>query len=165
MLTICNDIVSNVWKSEMSHCERNVAYMRFAHNIDFNINFSHNCALNVKAQIYMLEQQGLIKGPNLYVGATRLDYVIVILLMPEKEYKYTDVKQITYLFYCLSLFLHCILYVLGTRIKKLLLMWCWARKAMEQMPQFPVNCMGQVYVWLMWSVDRGIYQVLKLCYP
>ena len=35
-------------------------YMRFAHNIDFNINFSHNCALNVKAQIYSLEQQGLI---------------------------------------------------------------------------------------------------------
>ena len=65
MFTICNDIVSNVWKSEMSHCERNVAYiynhiyMRFAHNIDFNINFSHNCALNVKAQIYSLEQ-GLI---------------------------------------------------------------------------------------------------------
>ena len=60
MLTICNDIVSNAWKSEMSHCKRNVAYMRFAHNIDFNINFSHNCALNVKAQIYTLEQQGLI---------------------------------------------------------------------------------------------------------
>ena len=56
----------------------------------------------------MLEQQGLIKGPNLYVGATRLDYVIVILLMPENEYKYTDVRQITYLFYCLSLF--CIVY-------------------------------------------------------
>ena len=92
----------------MSHCERNVAYMRFAHNIDFNINFSHNCALNVKAQIYTLEQQGLIKGPNLYVGATRLDYIIVILLMPEKEYKYTDVKKITYIFYFLSLFLHCI---------------------------------------------------------
>ena len=47
-------------KTEMSHCERNVAYMRFAHNIDFNINFSHNCALNAKAQIYSLEQQGLI---------------------------------------------------------------------------------------------------------
>ena len=59
MLTICNDIVSNVWKSEMSHCERNAAYMRFAHNIDSNINLSHNCALNVKAQIYSLEQ-GLI---------------------------------------------------------------------------------------------------------
>ena len=41
-------------------CERNVAYMHFAHTIDFNINFSHNCALNVKAQIYSLEQQGLI---------------------------------------------------------------------------------------------------------
>ena len=92
----------------MSHCERNVAYMRFVHNIDFNINFSHNCALNVKAKIYTLEQQGLIKGPNLYVGATRLDYIIVILLMPDKEYKYTDVKQITYIFYFLSLFLHCI---------------------------------------------------------
>ena len=60
MLTIYNDIVSNVWKWEMSHCERNVAYMRFAHNTDFNINFSHNCALNVKAQIYSFEQQGLI---------------------------------------------------------------------------------------------------------
>ena len=54
MLTICNDIVSN---AEMSHCKRNVAYMRFAHNIDFNIKFSHNCAINVKAQIYTLEQQ------------------------------------------------------------------------------------------------------------
>ena len=86
----------------MSHCERNVAYMRFA------LNFSHNCALNVKAQIYTLEQQGLIKGPNLYVGATRLDYIIVILLMPDKESKYTDVKKITYIFYFLSLFLHCI---------------------------------------------------------
>ena len=60
MLTICNDIVSNVWTSEMSHCERNVTYMRFAHKIDFNINLLHNCALNVKAQIYSLEQQGLI---------------------------------------------------------------------------------------------------------
>ena len=45
---------------EMSHCKRNVAYMRFAHNIDFNINLSHNCSLNVKAQIDTLEQQGLI---------------------------------------------------------------------------------------------------------
>ena len=80
--------------------------MRFAHNIDFNINFSHNCALNVKTQIYTLEQQGLIKGPNQYVGATRLDYVIVILLMPEKEYKYTDVNKLHIFF--LSIFLHCI---------------------------------------------------------
>ena len=88
----------------MSHCERNVAYMRFAHNIDFNINFSHNCALNVKAQIYTLEQQGLIKCPNLYVGATRLDYVIVILLMPEKEYKYTDVKKIHIFLFSIIIF-------------------------------------------------------------
>ena len=44
----------------MSHCESNVAYMHFAHYIDFNINFSHNCALNVKAQIYSLEKQGLV---------------------------------------------------------------------------------------------------------
>ena len=58
MLIICNVIVYNVCKSEMSHCEHNDAYMHFAHNIDFNINFSHNCALNVKAQIYTLEQQG-----------------------------------------------------------------------------------------------------------
>ena len=56
MFTICNYVASNVWKSEMSHCERNVAYMFFAQNIDFNINFSHNCALNVKAQNYSLEQ-------------------------------------------------------------------------------------------------------------
>ena len=106
MLIICNVIVSNVWKSEMSHCERNVAYMRFAHNIDFNINFSHNCALNVKAQIYTctLAQQGFIKGPNLYVGATRLDYVIVILLMPEKEYKYTDVKKYIYFLFSIIIF-------------------------------------------------------------
>ena len=99
----------------MSHCERNVAYMRFAHTIDFNINFSHNCA-----QIYTLEQQGLIKGPNLYVGATRLDYVIVILLMPEKEYKYTDIQKLHIFFIFYHYF--CIVYVLGTRIKKLLLM-------------------------------------------
>ena len=140
-------------------------YMRFAHNIDFNINFSHNCALNVKPQIYTLEQQGLIKGPNLYVGATRLDYVIVILLMPEKEYKYTDVKKLHIFFIFYQYFCIAYKYVLGTRIRKLLLMWCWARKAMQQMPQFPVNCMGQIYVWLMWSVHRGIYQVPKLCYP
>ena len=63
MFTICNDIVSNVLKSEMSHCERNVAYiynhlyMRFAHNIDFNINFHIIVHLT---QIYSLEQQGLI---------------------------------------------------------------------------------------------------------
>ena len=104
----------------MSHCERNVAYMRFAHNIDFNINFSHNCALNVKAQIYTLEQQGLIKCPNLYVGATRLDYVI--LLMPEKEYKYTDVKKLHIFFIFYHYFCIVYKYVLGTRIKKLLLM-------------------------------------------
>ena len=36
MLTICNGIVSNVCKSAMSHCERNVAYMRFGH-YNFNI--------------------------------------------------------------------------------------------------------------------------------
>ena len=34
--------------------------MRFALNMYFKIIFSHNCALNVKAQIYSLEQQGLI---------------------------------------------------------------------------------------------------------
>ena len=70
----------------------------------------------------ILAQQGLIKGPNLYVGATRLDYVIVILLMPEKEYKYTDVKKLHIFFIFYHYF--CILYkyVLGARIKKLLLM-------------------------------------------
>ena len=73
-------------------------------NIDFNINFSHNCALNVKTQIYTLEQQGFIKGPNLYVGETRLDYVIVILLMPEKEYKYTDVKKYIYFLFSINIF-------------------------------------------------------------
>ena len=58
MLTSCNDIVSNVCKLAMSHCGSNVAYKRYVHNIDLNRIFSHNSALI--AQIYALEQQGLI---------------------------------------------------------------------------------------------------------
>ena len=72
----------------------------------------------LRPQIYRLAQQGLIKGPNLYVGATRLDYVIVILLMPEKEYKYTDVKKLHIFFIFYHYFCIVSKYALGTRIQK-----------------------------------------------
>ena len=41
MLTICNDIVSNVWNLAMSHCGRNVAYTCVLHIILISIDIFH----------------------------------------------------------------------------------------------------------------------------